>query len=52
MYAMADKFLDDADMEQLKKEIRMTRLGQMLYEDAKAEGKTEGKTEGIAEERE
>jgi len=27
---MANKFLDEADMEQLKEEMKMMRLGQML----------------------
>lgn len=35
LYIMADKFLDSAEMEQLKGEIKMTRLGQMLYDDGK-----------------
>ncbi|MBQ8559681.1 MAG: hypothetical protein IJ439_06860 [Tyzzerella sp.] len=35
IYIMADKFLDSAEMEQLKKEIKMTRLGKMLYDDGK-----------------
>ena len=30
---MADKFLDSKEMEQLKEEIKMTRLGKMLYDD-------------------
>ncbi len=38
IYIMADKFLDSAEMEQLKKEIKMTRLGKMLYDDGMAEG--------------
>ena len=33
VYIMADKFLDSAEMEQLKEEIKMTRLGKMLYDD-------------------
>lgn len=33
IYIMADKFLDSKEMEQLKEEIKMTRLGKMLYED-------------------
>ena len=33
IYIMADKFLDSREMEQLKEEIKMTRLGKMLYED-------------------
>lgn len=34
LYALADKFLDAIDLEKLKKEISMTRLGQMILEDA------------------
>ena len=30
---MADKFLDSKEMEELKEEIKMTRLGKMLYHD-------------------
>lgn len=33
IYIMADKFLDSKEMEQLKEEIKMTRLGRMLYDD-------------------
>ena len=33
IYIMADKFLDSEEMEQLKEEIKMTRLGRMLYDD-------------------
>ena len=39
VYVMADKFLEKAEMEQLKKEIKMTALGKMLYDEGKAEGK-------------
>ena len=49
IYIMADKFLDSVEMEQLKKEIKMTRLGKMLYDDGKAEGKAEGIAKGKAE---
>ena len=34
LYAMADKFLDIVDLEKLKEEISMTKLGQMIWEDA------------------
>lgn len=37
LYAMADKFLDAVDLEKLKEEIAMTRLGQMIWEDARNE---------------
>lgn len=43
---MADKFLDTVDLEKLKEEISMTRLGQMIWEDGIAEGEVRGKTEG------
>ncbi len=33
IYIMADKFLNSKEMEQLKEEIKMTRLGKMLYDD-------------------
>ena len=35
---MADNFLDSTEMEQLKEEIKMTKLGKMLYDDGKIEG--------------
>ena len=33
LYALADKFLDGKDMEEIKEAIIMTRLGQMLLDD-------------------
>ena len=39
---MADKFLDSAEMEQLKEEIKMTRLGKMLYDDGEVMGLKRG----------
>jgi len=45
LYAMADKFLEAAELEKLKEEIAMTRLGQMIWEDGVAEGELRGKTE-------
>lgn len=38
IYIMADKFLDSKEMEQLKEEIKMTRLGKMLYDDGAKNG--------------
>lgn len=35
LYALADKFLDAIDLEKLKEEISMTRLGQMLWNDGR-----------------
>lgn len=39
---MADKFLDRVELEELKEEIKMTKLGQMLREDGIAEGISQG----------
>ncbi|MBQ4559930.1 MAG: hypothetical protein IJA54_06415 [Tyzzerella sp.] len=44
IYIMADKFLDSVEMEQLKEEIKMTRLGKMLYDDGKIEGQKRAQT--------
>ena len=33
LYTLADKFLDKAELDEIKEVIRMTRLGQMLMED-------------------
>ena len=49
LYAMADKFLDTVDLEKLKVEISMTRLGQMIWEDGIAEGEARGKVTGKTE---
>lgn len=49
IYAMAEKFLEKADLEEIRKEIRMTRLGQMMVEEGKREGIKEGIKEGKIE---
>lgn len=46
VYIMAEKFLETAEMEQLRKEITMTRLGQMIYNDGVAEGEARGEALG------
>ncbi len=38
LYAMAEKFLESIDMEEIKEMVRMTRLGQMLLEEGMEEG--------------
>ena len=38
IYAMASKFLDSSELNQLKEEIKMTELGLLIYNDGKAEG--------------
>lgn len=39
LYAMADKFLDIVDLEKLKEDMIVTRLGQMIWEDGIEEGR-------------
>ena len=51
VYVMADKFLEKAEMEQLKKEIKMKALGKMLYEDGVKDGEKLGEARGKAEEK-
>ena len=51
VYVMADKFLEKAEMEQLKKEIKMTALGKMLYDDGVKDGEKLGEARGKAEEK-
>jgi DNA-binding protein len=52
VYVMADKFLDQVDMEEIKEGISMTRLGQMLVEMGRNEGLKIGRTQGRSEGRE
>ena len=47
VYVMADKFLDQVDMDEIKEGISMTRLGQMLVEMGRNEGLKIGRTEGL-----
>ena len=49
LYAMADKFLDTVDLEKLKEEISVTRLGQMIWEDGVVAGREEGRESMILE---
>ena len=42
---MADKFLDFADMEDVKEAVRMTRLGQLLLEEGIEKGIRTGEQE-------
>ncbi|MCD8018458.1 MAG: hypothetical protein LUF92_02400 [Clostridiales bacterium] len=46
IYTMADKFLDRMDMEDVRKGVAMTRLGQMLIEEGWEKGREEGREEG------
>lgn len=41
---MADKFLDNDDLNQIKEVITMTRLGQMIFDDGQKAGIEQGQT--------
>jgi len=45
LYAFADKFLDGKELEKVKEEISMTKLGEMLVEDGIKKGKEEQATD-------
>lgn len=49
IYALADKFLEEVDLKNLREEIEMTRLGQMIYEDGHSQGFSEGISQGISQ---
>ena len=44
---MADKFLESMDMEEIKEDMRMTKLGQMLIDEGLAEGLATGRADMI-----
>ena len=46
-YALATKFLDQSAMKKLEGMIKMTELGQMLYNDGLADGIRQGISQGI-----
>ncbi len=45
LYAFADKFLEGKDLEKVKEEISMTKLGEMLVEDGIKKGREEQATD-------
>lgn len=47
VYAMAEKFLEKTEIEEIREAIKMTTIGQMLREDGRAEGRAEGRGEGM-----
>ena len=49
IYAMAEKFLEEADMKEVEEAMRMTRLGRMLVEDGREQGLAEGRRIGREE---
>lgn len=42
LYALADKFLDNEELEEIKEVVRMTRLGQMLLDEGMERGIEKG----------
>ena len=42
LYVLADKFLNSKEMEIIKGVMKMTKLGQMIFEDGVSQGHTEG----------
>lgn len=49
IYALAEKFLKNEEMDEVKGVINMTRLGQMLVNDGINQGMSQGKAEAIVE---
>ena len=47
IYAMASKFLNSTELNQIKEELKMTELGLLLYNDGIEEGIKQGITQGM-----
>lgn len=47
MYIFAVKFLDDTELKSIKEAIAMTKLGQMIWNDALEKGREEGEKLGL-----
>ena len=47
LYIFAVKFLDDTELESIKEAIAMTKLGQMIWNDALEKGREEGEKIGL-----
>lgn len=51
LLVITDKFIGRADAEKIRREITMTKVGRLIFEDGLAEGRKEGREEGGKEER-
>lgn len=51
LLVITDKFIDRADAEKIRREITMTKVGRLIFEDGLTEGREEGRKEGRKEER-
>ncbi len=49
LFTFANKFLNDVDLAEIKEALRVTRLGKLFYEDARADLREEIKEEVRAE---
>lgn len=49
MYAMAEKFLDEIDLEEIKEDLKMWKIGKILMNEGRSEGRNEGRNEGAIE---
>ena len=47
LYTLADKFLDNADLDEIKEVVAMTRIGQMLLDEGMERGMERGIERGI-----
>lgn len=47
LYIFAVKFLDDNELESIKEAVAMTKLGQMIWNDALEKGREEGEKIGL-----
>ena len=49
LLVIADKFIDRVDAEKIRREITMTKVGRLIFEDGLTEGREEGRKEGRKE---
>lgn len=47
LYTLADKFLDNADLDEIKEVVAMTRIGQMLLDEGMERGMKRGMKRGM-----
>ena len=47
LYTLADKFLDNADLDEIKAVVAMTRIGQMLLDEGMERGMERGMEQGM-----
>lgn len=51
LLVIADKFIDRVDAEKIRREITMTKVGRLIFEDGLTEGREEGRKEGEKKQR-